>query len=265
MKDYKDSRPRGTVVKKSTLKRNSNLRKALPRVAKIAAVIAGVVAIVLLFRFSHRAILTSTYFGLKEIVVTGEKRVKKDEIKALSGVRIGENILAMDLKGISKRIEGQPWIERANVRRILPTGLSLDVKEREPFAILKADTFYYVDRGGTPFKELDEGDERSFPLITGLKKEDIEGDESVRDLLMKTLDFIETESGEWPADISVSEFNVNRSHGITVFSEGTEIRIGFGEYKVKLKRLKRAMEDLKARGKTAVYIDLTYTGQVVVR
>lgn len=259
MKDFKEFKPRGKAAK------GKRLKKALPRLAKIAAVLTGVVAIVLLLRFSHRAILTSTYFGLKEIAVTGEKRVKKDEITALSGVRIGENILAMDLKRISKRIEGQPWIDRASVRRVLPRGLSIDIKEREPFAILKEDTLYYVDRGGTPFKELDEGDERSYPLLSGLKKEEIESEEPARDALMKTLDFIETEAGEWPADMPISEFNVSRNHGITVFSDSTEIRIGFGEYRVKIKRLKRVMDDLKAKGKTAGYIDLTYTGQVVVR
>ena len=75
-------------------------------------------------------------------MVTGEKRVKREEIISLSGVGPGGNILTMDLRRLAERIESQPWIETANVRRVLPRGLSIEVKEREPFAILKTDTLF---------------------------------------------------------------------------------------------------------------------------
>lgn len=259
MRDYKSSRPRGRAVKKDSFK------KALPGLVKAAIFLAAIVMAVLAGRYTHRAILASSYFGLKEIVVAGEKRVKRDEIIALSGVRAGDNILALELKRIVDRIEGQPWIEKASVRRILPRGISIEVKEREPVAILKADRLFYLDRGGTPFKELDDKDERNYPLITGLKREELDSMEPVRDALMKTLEFIETEAGDWPADMPVSEFNTSPNHGITVFTGGIEIRVGFGDYKTKLEKMKRVMKDLKAKGSTAGYIDLTYTGQAVVR
>lgn len=259
MRDYKDYKPRRNVTKKSTRKRLA------PRVLKAVVILLTILALAVAARYSYRVLQTTSYFNLKEIVVTGEKRVKREEIINLSGIRSGGNILVMDLKRLAERIESQPWIEMANVRRVLPRGLSIEVKEREPFAILKTDTLFYMDRGGKPFKELDKDDTAGYPLITGLSKVEIERDELARDAVMKTFEFIETEAGYWPQDLAISEIIVSRSQGITVLSDNVAVKIGFGDYKVKIERLKRVLDDLTAKGKTAEYIDLTYTGQVVVR
>ncbi|MEK6726080.1 MAG: FtsQ-type POTRA domain-containing protein [Deltaproteobacteria bacterium] len=259
MRDYKDYKVRRKVSKKPSGK------SLAPRVFKAAVILLAILALAVAVRYSYRAIQTTSYFNLQEIVVTGEKRVKREEIISLSGVRTGGNILTMDLRRLAERIESQPWIETANVRRVLPRGLSIEVKEREPFAILKTDTLFYLDRGGRPFKELEKDDAAGYPLITGLSKAEIERDELSRDALMKTFEFIETEAGGWPRDLAISEIIVSRNQGITVLSDNLAVKIGFGEYKVKTDRLKRVLDDLTAKGKTAEYIDLTYTGQAVVR
>lgn len=259
MRDYKDYKPRGRTSKKPSGK------KLTQRLLKGWLILTLILALAIAAGYSYKRFLTASYFALKEIVVTGEKRVKREEIITLSGARVGENILAVDLNKMARGIESQPWVERATVRRVLPRGLSINVSEREPFAILKTDTLFYLDRGGTPFKELDSSDDTRYPLLTGMSNEDIENDELARDALMKTYDFIETEVSGWPDELPISEIKVNRNQGMTIFSNGMEVKIGFGEYKVKIERLRRVLEDLNGKGKKAGYIDLTYTGQVVVR
>lgn len=259
MRDYKDYKPRRSVSKKPAGKR---LAPGLFKAALGSVVIASLVFAAV---YSYRWLLNSDYFDLKDIVVTGQKRVKREEIVDLSGARIGENILAMDLKGIAERIEKQPWIEVAAVRRVLPRGLSIEVQEREPFAILKTDRLYYLDRGGRPFKELDKGDSAGYPVITGLSREEIENEELARDAVLKSFDFMESEAEEWPQEMAISEIMLSKTQGITVLSNSIEVKIGFGDYKIKVGRLKRVLDDLRAKGRTARHIDLTYTGQVVVR
>lgn len=259
MRDYKDYKPKGRTSKKPSGKKLTSM------LLKAGLALTIILALAIAAGYSYKRLLTASYFALKEIVVTGEKRVKREEIITLSGARIGENILAMKLNKMAREIESQPWVERATVRRVLPRGLSIAINEREPFAILKTDILFYLDRGGTPFKELDSSDDTGYPLLTGMSKEEVESDELARDSLMKTLDFIETEVSGWPAELSVSEIRVNRNQGMSIFSNDVEVKIGFGEYKNKIERLRRVLEDLKGKGKKAGYIDLTYTGQVVVR
>lgn len=259
MRDYKDYKPA-----KATRKKTSG-KKLATRLFKAGLILTIVLSMAIAGRYSYKSLLTASYFDLKEIVVTGEKRVKREEIITLSGARAGENILAMDLNKMARGIESQPWVERATVRRVLPRGLSIGINEREPFAILKTDTLFYLDRGGTPFKELDSSDDAGYPLLTGMSKEDVENDELARDAVMKTLEFIETEMSGWPDELPISEIKVNRNQVMSIFSNDVEVKIGFGEYKVKIERLRRVLEDLNGKGKKARYIDLTYTGQVVVR
>lgn len=259
MRDYKEFRPRRKASKKSSGKRFA------PRLFKAALVLIGILALAFAVRYSYRRLLTTSYFTLKEIVITGEKRVKREEIISLSGARIDGNVLAMDLKGMAEKIESQPWIEKATVRRVLPRGFSIEVREREPFAILKTGKLFYLDRGGRPFKELDAGDSANYPVVTGLSKEEVESTDLARDAVMKSFEFIETEAGDWPVELPISEINLSVSQGITAISDNIEVKIGFGEYKAKVGRLKRVLSDLKAKGRTVRYIDLTYTGQVVVR
>lgn len=260
MRDYKDYKVRKRGGKKDTAKR------LIPKFLKIGAFLVGIAAIVFSLKYSYGELLRSSYFGLKDIVVTGEKRAKKDEIITLSGVRAGVNILALDLKEIGQKIESHPWVGKATVRRVLPRGLVIDVKEREPFAMLSVEKeLFYLDRNGNPFKRLEEADEANYTVITGFRKDEVESDELVKDALMKTFDFMDTELSGWPKDLPVTMININKNQGITVLSGGIEVKVGFGDYKVKIGRLRRVLEDLRGKGKAGGYIDLTYTGQVVVR
>lgn len=259
MRDYKDYKPQKKTSRKSSGKRLG------PRVFKAILILIVALAVALGARYSYRWLLTADYFNLQEVMVTGEKRVEKEAIKKLSGVRIGQNILSIDLKKMAEMIESQPWVLRANIRRVLPRGLSIEVKEREPVAILKTDKLYYLDRGGKPITELDNGDISAYPVITGFSKAEMEGDELARDAVIKAFEFIEADGDNLSSILPISELIVHRSHGITVLSGNVAVKIGFGEYKVKTERLKRVLDDLAAKEKTAEYIDLTYTGQVVVR
>ena len=73
---------------------------------------------------------------------------------------------------------------------------------------------------------------------------------------MKSFEFIETEAGDWPGELPISEISVNRNQGITAVSGSIEVKLGFGEYKIKVGRLKRVLNDLKAKGRAVRYIDL---------
>lgn len=259
MRDYKDYKPQ----KKTN--RKSSGRRLGPGFFKAILILIIVLAAAVGARYSYRWLLTADYFNLQEIMVTGEKRVEKEAIKKLSGARTGKNILAVNLKEMAERLESHPWIQTANIRRVLPRGLSIEVKEREPFAILKVDKFYYLDRGAKVIIELGNGDITGYPVITGFSKTEMEVDELAKDAVMKTFEFIETEAGNLSSVMPISEIIVQRNQGITVLSGNVAVKIGFGEYNIKTERLKRVLDDLEAKGKTAEYIDLTYSGQVVVR
>ena len=111
----------------------------------------------------------SSYFFVSTIEVQGEKRLTARQIIALSGIREGENIFAIDLKKVSDSLSSHPWIRFAEVERRLPDAVFIRVEERQPVALARVgERLFLVDRDGTCFKYLTEAGGFSAPVITGI-------------------------------------------------------------------------------------------------
>ncbi|MBI4397619.1 MAG: FtsQ-type POTRA domain-containing protein [Candidatus Omnitrophica bacterium] len=70
------------------------------------------------------------YFRLDVIRVKTELPFSAKEIEHVSGLRLGENLLAIDLGKVKQRIERNPEIKKAEVRRVLPNAIEIHVIRR---------------------------------------------------------------------------------------------------------------------------------------
>ena len=94
-------------------------------------------------------VLAATWPGFvtKTIVVSGNARVRRNEIVSRAGIVPHVSIWLQNTAAISKRIEAIPYVDRARVRQIPPSTLRIVVSERRPFAILRSgDDAALVDR-----------------------------------------------------------------------------------------------------------------------
>jgi cell division protein FtsQ len=82
-----------------------------------------------LFSLSHA-------FYPHTIDVSGNRVVSKDAIVAAAQIQLDRNIWLQNTAAMTKRIEAIPYIETAAVHRHMPSTISIDVKERTPFAVL---------------------------------------------------------------------------------------------------------------------------------
>lgn len=113
----------------------------------------------------QRYLYADAYFRLDVIRVRTELPFTAKEIGRLSGLRLGENLLAVDLNKVAARIERNPQIKRAVVTRILPNTIEIQVVRRfEVFQVKpKGQTHYFAidDQGvvlpkaqATPLSDL---------------------------------------------------------------------------------------------------------------
>lgn len=115
----------------------------------------------------YRTATTHPYFGLATMSIEGHRRLEKAEIVALAGVVQGENILAMDLEAVRQRLADDPWVEQANVRRVLPDGLAIDIQEREAvFWVLRGEDLWYADGLGSPIAPVEAQRFAALPLLS---------------------------------------------------------------------------------------------------
>lgn len=171
----------------------------------------------------------------------------------------GVNIFDLDTSESVETLESSPWVEDATIDRQLPDGLEVIVEERRPGGVLVDEGFYVVDRRGRVVESI-ESPKRAglseLPLLTGLSADELDGGqepELVREALRAAALYEELGLSE---SRSLSEIHVDPVLGLTLVTEGTatEIRLGRGSYRARLKRLKTVRRTLDERGIEPSYL-----------
>jgi cell division protein FtsQ len=73
-------------------------------------------------------------FAIQRIEVLNDGVISADQLRRWSGVKLGENLLALDLARVKRDLELVPMIQSLSIERILPGTLRIRVTERVPVA-----------------------------------------------------------------------------------------------------------------------------------
>lgn len=82
------------------------------------------------------AVLASPLVGVSELAVSGSSHLTADEVRAASGLRVGEPMVLVAAGAATAGIEALPWVARARVVRRWPRRVELNIVERTPLAVL---------------------------------------------------------------------------------------------------------------------------------
>lgn len=132
----------------------------------------------------YRWLTTIDYFTIRDMQITGVNRMSRDDVLAQAELKAGMNLLAVNMENVESMLTRSPWIEEAQVTRVLPDTLKIRVKEREPsYLVQYEDTLCYADSEGRiidtvkaeqfvslPQVEVESGMERHLPLLDDLRK-----------------------------------------------------------------------------------------------
>ena len=229
--------------------------------------LTGVVCVtVALMIWGYFAFIESSYFRLNKTVVTGCGKASESDILALAELKPGQSLLTLNVDKLVRKIQANAWVETVLIRRELPNELAIEVKERKALALMrKENTLYFVDASARPFKRLDDDENAELPILTGFS----DNGTDKTDLIRKSLELISlfARNQEFPKLDNISEVHGDQELGFSVFTDnGMGMRLGFGDYQEKLKRLKLIMADLARRNMTGhFFIDLNNPGKVVVQ
>jgi len=120
----------------------------------------------------HDAVTQSPFFAIKQVDISGTKRVENIEVINLTGVTEQTNLFEINLNTIKQQITSHPWIAKASVKRCFFSTLAVTIVEEEPLAIVNIEnlTDIIINTQGQPFKEYDpQKDQLNFlPVISGV-------------------------------------------------------------------------------------------------
>jgi cell division protein FtsQ len=81
----------------------------------------------------------SPIFAADRVVVRGVRHLGADQVRRLSGLIVGTNVLYADLSHAVDRLERNGWVADANARRELPGTIVIEVTERIPVGLVTVD------------------------------------------------------------------------------------------------------------------------------
>jgi cell division protein FtsQ len=107
-------------------------------------------------------------FGIDDVQVVGAKQVSRADALAAAGITPSTSLLLLDAEATRERLQQNPWIAEASVRKFYPGRLLIAIKERDGFAIWQRDgKLEVISRDGTVIGADARAHLRDFPLVVG--------------------------------------------------------------------------------------------------
>ena len=220
--------------------------------------------------FSHqwKEILT-----VNMIEVTNEHLLSKSQICQIAGIKKGDSYFGISLDSIRLRLLNQDYIKDVHIMRKQNNIIHIDIKERQPVAMICAPKVYFLDEEGVLLSRIKTNEILDLPVITGTKVTDSvlkinrRVNEPEIELALSLLKLI----AEIDPDMTylLSEINMNNGNDIFIYTSdyGIPINIGRGSYSQKIKMLSTFWKNIVNQNGShkLITIDLRFDEQVVVR
>jgi len=100
--------------------------------------------------FLDEFVFRNPAFAIQNIDIATDGVLPPGQLRACAGVKIGDNLLALDISRVQRDLEYLPWIQSAAVERVRPHTLRIRVVEREPIAQTTLFQPGSTDGGGRP-------------------------------------------------------------------------------------------------------------------
>lgn len=240
------------------------------RLAKGALSFAVLASLSFLAFTGYQYLERSGHLRVGEIRVKGCLNTNEEELVNLVKANMQGSLTHLDLTAITRRLIRHPWVEKAKVRRDWSQkAVIIEVQERTPQALILLDDLYLVDNNGEIFKKAEANDQIDFPVLTGLKKQEIrKGDPQAKEGIRQALSLLNIlQKRKVFTPQEVSEIHISPRDGLTLFTleGGMPIRLGTGDFEDKIDRLEKVLPDLQRRFHDVEYIDLHYSRKVVAK
>lgn len=234
------------------------------RSSSVVLRILSVASVALLALGAGPSITGSPLFKVAHISIEGLRLLDAEEISALSGIGHGANLYEMDLKDVAARIEAHPMVRSARIVRTPPAGVLITIVERTPIALVNLEALCGIDEEGVllPFHPTFV----DLPIITGVTLKTYTlgrpvSEDGLRRCLTLLKDVRKVAPELWD---QISEVRPGPDMIVlNLVGDGLEVWMKAEDVAGQSEKL-RALETCAKWATLPTYIDLRFSGQVVV-
>lgn len=98
------------------------------------------------------------------IIVCRNPDVKEEIQQNLENINLG-NILLFDIEHLQEALAAHRWVKEVRIRKILPSTLKIEIKDRTPLALLKRESLYLIDEEGIHLERIESTKKIDLPLL----------------------------------------------------------------------------------------------------
>lgn len=238
-------------------------KKAILKIVKVLTLIIVIIGVSIY-------VALSPLFNIKEINVTGNSKLSKEEIISLSELKTDENTFKVSKKNIKNKVKVNAYIENVKIRRKLPDKVEIIVVERvATYMIPFANSYIYINNQGYMLEITSQKAE--MPAIVGIstpEEELHEGQRLISEDLVKlgeVLQIMESANANELVDlITKIDISNRQDYILTLEKEKKAIHLGdVSNLSTKMAYVKKILNDEKGvEGEILVNTDLTNKGAV---
>jgi cell division septal protein FtsQ len=269
-------------VKLSTQqRRQTRLRRTLLVFTVLLSVFSGVL---LAWRggewLLRRLVYENQAFAIHHLDVETDGVISTEHIRHWAGVKLQDNLLALDIARVKRDLELVPAIQSVAVERVLPHTLRLRVIEREPIAkcmvasVSSEPKLYLFDREGIVMLPL-QPHQRSVPAVTNLHLPELIGIPANELRLGKqvqspgviaALNWIATLDQSPMVDlVTIRDVDVSIPNLLLVSTlEGAFVTFGLSDFETQIGRWQLVSDHARRHGKAVSSLDLSVSNNVPV-
>ena len=200
--------------------------------------------------------LLNNFFKVKDIKIAGTEKTNPYELKQILSSNL-ENLITFDKAHAKSLLEDVGWVKRANIKKIYPNTLSIDIIESDPFAIFyNNQDILLIDIDGeiiSPNPDINKYD--SLLTVRGEKAE-IKLSEIIKEI---NINFPEVRN-----KVNGLEF-VDKRRWNLFLSNDLLIKLPDKEIDGSLKNLKKLFADKQILDSNIIEVDLRIKGRAVIK
>src|ERR1700687_4532817 len=253
-------------------------RKAWPLYRRVlAGGIAAIISGLVVYQAGRYFLYSPTVMieRADQIEVRGNRFVPPDAIVEKFSADMHRSVIRVPLGERRKALESLPWVEHADVQRMLPNRIRVEITERTPVAFLRgANELSLLDADGMILERPDAGEFR-FPVVSGVSES---MPREVREQRMKLfVQFMrDIEEGLPGADDRISEVDLSDANdvraAITGLGAGTAsgnaspifVEFGGSDFANRYHLLAENVDQWRTSSGRVDSVDLRFARQVVV-
>jgi hypothetical protein len=255
--------------------RSFNARRllgALKLVGRVCLLLVTIAVLVGCFMWAYN----SDQFAVRTVTVNGCKHLNTGAVERIVRREFPKNILRIDLEELRNRLRREGWVKDAEVRRILPSELVVDVIERVPSVVVELEDLMVADSEGVLLDRYDgQYGKLDVPVFKGLLGADFPGyraharENAARVRLgLKMLGELAEGSESFAHEISEVDLSDPGDVTVLLVNDTAEIRMGDRDFLKRFRRLLSNMDryrELRSQYGGVMTVDLRFDGQIIYR